>query len=423
MKAGISTCAADQVRCGKKEDPAVSMTAPARAEAAVSHLDPFCTEFLLEPYKHHDELRAAPVVWLARYGIWGMARYDEVRAAFNDWETFCSSAGAGLSDFRREKPWRPPSIILEADPPLHTKTRGVLTRILSPAAIRGLRAAFQADAERMLEALIARGTFDGMRDFAEKYPVKVFPDAVGLPEEGRENLLPYGSMAFNAFGPRNALLEEAMANAQPVISWIMSKCNRQAISPDGLGAQIFAAADAGELTEEEAALLLRSFLTAGMDTTVNGIGNALFCFASHPDQWQVLRANPSLVRGGFEEVLRFESPIQTFFRTTTRAVEVAGTQLEEGRKVLLFLGAANRDPRKWEKPDRFDVTRRATGHVAFGTGIHGCVGQAMARLEAEIVLGTLLKRVARIELAGEPQWRLNNSLHGLSSLPLRVASA
>jgi 4-methoxybenzoate monooxygenase (O-demethylating) len=389
-----------------------------------SQVDPFSTEFLRDPYPYHEQLReTGPVLWLDRYGIWAMARYDEVKATLNDWETFCSSAGAGMSDFRREKPWRPPSIILEADPPLHTKTRGVLTRILSPAAIRDLRTAFQADAEHMLESLIARGTFDGMKDFAEKYPVKVFPDAVGLPEEGRENLLPYGSMAFNAFGPRNELLQQAMATAQPVIDWIMSKCNRQAISPDGLGAQIFAAADAGELTEDEAALLLRSFLTAGMDTTVNGIGNALFCFATHPEQWQRLRSNPTLVRGAFEEVLRFESPVQTFFRTTTRPIVVAGTKLDQGQKVLLFLGAANRDPRKWENADRFDVTRKATGHVAFGTGIHGCVGQAMARLEGDIVLTTLARRVANIELAGKPEWRLNNTLHGLRSLPLRLTAA
>jgi cytochrome P450 len=397
-------------------------------ETPVSHptsqVDPFSTGFLRDPYPYHEQLReTGPVLWLDRYGIWAMARYDEVKATLNDWETFCSSAGAGMSDFRREKPWRPPSIILEADPPLHTKTRGVLTRILSPAAIRDLRTAFQADAEHMLESLIARGTFDGMKDFAEKYPVKVFPDAVGLPEEGRENLLPYGSMAFNAFGPRNELLQQAMATAQPVIDWIKSKCNRQAISPDGLGAQIFAAADAGELTEDEAALLLRSFLTAGMDTTVNGIGNALFCFATHPEQWQRLRSNPTLVRGAFEEVLRFESPVQTFFRTTTRPIVVAGTKLDQGQKVLLFLGAANRDPRKWENADRFDVTRKATGHVAFGTGIHGCVGQAMARLEGDIVLTTLAKRVAKIELAGKPEWRLNNTLHGLRSLPLRLTAA
>jgi 4-methoxybenzoate monooxygenase (O-demethylating) len=389
-----------------------------------SQVDPFSTEFLRDPYPYHEQLReTGPVLWLDRYGIWAMARYDEVKATLNDWETFCSSAGAGMSDFRREKPWRPPSIILEADPPLHTKTRGVLTRILSPAAIRDLRTAFQADAEHMLEPLIARGIFDGMKDFAEKYPVKVFPDAVGLPEEGRENLLPYGSMAFNAFGPRNELLQQAMATAQPVIDWIKSKCNRRAISPDGLGAQIFAAADAGELTEDEAALLLRSFLTAGMDTTVNGIGNALFCFATHPEQWQRLRSNPTLVRGAFEEVLRFESPVQTFFRTTTRPIVVAGTRLDQGQKVLLFLGAANRDPRKWENADRFDVTRKATGHVAFGTGIHGCVGQAMARLEGDIVLTTLAKRVANIELAGKPEWRLNNTLHGLRSLPLRLTAA
>jgi len=394
------------------------------ATIAVSMLDPFSREFLTDPYPFHEQLReAGPVVRLDRYGVWAMARHEEVRASLMDWETFCSAAGVGLSDFRKETPWRPPSIILEADPPLHTRTRAVLTRILSAAAMKRLWTTFERDAIDLVERLVERETFDGVRDLAEVYPLKVFPDAVGLAEDGRENLLPYGNMAFNAFGPRNELFEQAMANAQPVTSWIASRCQRSALTPEGLGAQIYAAVDAGQLTESEAGLLVRSFLTAGLDTTVVGLGNALFCFARHPEQWQLLRRDPSLARAAFDEVLRYESPVQTFFRTTTRPVEVDGVALGEGEKVLLFLAAANRDPRRWEDPERFDISRRASGHLAFGVGIHGCVGMAVARLEAEILLPLLASRVTAIELAAEPVRRLNNTLRGFASLPIRLRRA
>jgi cytochrome P450 len=228
----------------------------------------------------------------------------------------------------------------------------VLTRILSAAAMKKLWTTFEQDAIRLVDELVQRGAFDAVKDLAEVYPLKVFPDAVGLAEEGRENLLPYGNMGFNAFGPRNDLFHQAMANAQPVVSWIMSRCQRAALAPEGLGAQIYAAADTGEITEDEASLLVRSFLTAGLDTTVVGLGNALFCFTQHPDQWQRPRQEPALARAAFDEVLRYESPVQTFFRTTTRPIEVAGVQLGEGAKVLLFLAAANRDARRWDNPDR-----------------------------------------------------------------------
>ena len=391
---------------------------------SVSTIDPFSSDFLANPYPFHEEMReAGPVIWLDRYGIWAMARHEEVRASLMDWETFCSSAGVGLSDFRKETPWRPPSIILEADPPLHTRTRAVLTRILSAAAMKKLWTRFEQDAIRLVDTLVQREAFDAVKDLAEVYPLKVFPDAVGLAEEGREHLLPYGNMAFNAFGPRNDLFHEAMANVQPVASWITSQCQRAALAPGGLGAQIYAAADTGELTEEQASLLVRSFLTAGLDTTVVGLGNALFCLAQHPEQWQRLRQDPSQARAAFDEVLRYESPVQTFFRTTTRSVEVAGVHLDEGEKVLLFLAAANRDPRRWEHPDRFDITRRATGHLAFGVGIHGCVGMAVARLEAEIVLSLLARKIETIELDGTPERRFNNTLRGLARLPIRVRPA
>ena len=390
----------------------------------VSAIDPFSQAFLRNPYPHHEALReAGPVVWLEQYGIWAMARHQEVRDALTDWQTYCSSAGVGLSDFRKEPPWRPPSIILEADPPLHTRTRAVLTRILSPAAINILRGTFEREAERLVARLVEQREFDGIGDLAEAYPLKVFPDAVGISEDGRENLLPYGSMVFNSFGPRNDLFDRAMANAGPVREWIMSKCSRAALAPGGLGMQIFGAVDAGELTEDEAGMLVRSFLSAGIDTTVYGLGNALYCFASNPAQWRILREHPNLIRGAFEEVLRFEAPVQTFFRTTTKDVEVGGVRLGDGEKVLLFLAAANRDPRRWDRPDTFDVQRRATGHMTFGTGIHGCVGQAVARLESEAIFAALARRVMSFELTSKPELRLNNTLRGLDTLPLRVVPA
>jgi 4-methoxybenzoate monooxygenase (O-demethylating) len=393
-------------------------------ERPVSAIDPFSHAFLSDPYPHHEAMReAGPVVWLEQYGIWGMARHQEVRDALTDWQTYCSGAGVGLSDFRKEPPWRPPSIILEADPPLHTRTRAVLTRILSPAAINVLRETFAREAEALADRLVEQGEFDGIADLAEAYPLKVFPDAVGISEQGRENLLPYGSMVFNSFGPRNDLFDKAMANAGPVRDWITSKCSRAALAPDGLGMRIFDAVDTGELPEEEAGMLVRSFLSAGVDTTVYGLGNALYCFANYPQQWTILRENPNLIRGAFEEVLRFEAPLQTFFRTTTRAVDVGGVHIDEGEKVLLFFAAANRDPRRWDKPDTFDVQRRATGHMTFGTGIHGCVGQAVARLESEVLFGALARRIATFEITGTPRRRLNNTLRGLDILPLRIVPA
>jgi cytochrome P450 len=387
----------------------------------VSSVDPFSHGFLHDPYPHHEALReAGPVVWLEQYGIWTMARHEQVRDALTDYETYCSSAGVGLSDFRKEPPWRPPSIILEADPPLHTRTRAVLTRILSPGAIKVLRETFEREAELLVTRLVEQREFDGIADLAEAYPLKVFPNAVGISDEGRENLLPYGSMVFNSFGPRNDLFNAAMANAGPVRDWIMSKCSRAALKPGGLGMQIFDAVDSGELSEDEAGMLVRSFLSAGIDTTVYGLGNALYCLARYPAQWQALRENPALIRGAFEEVLRFEAPVQSFFRTTTKAVDVSGIRLGDGEKVLLLFAAANRDPRRWDRPDTFDVKRRATGHMTFGTGIHGCVGQAVARLETEAILGALLRRVATLEMTAEPIRRLNNTLRGFDTLPLRV---
>ncbi len=386
----------------------------------VSNLDPFDEAVLRDPYVHHAELRdAGSVVWFDKYDLIGMARHGDVREALSNWETYCSGRGVGLTDFAKEEPWRPPSIILEADPPLHTRTRGVLSRALSAAEIDRFSDTFRQKADALVSELLNRDV-EGIADIAEAYPLSVFPDAVGLVSSGRENLLPYGSMAFNAFGPRNALFEEAFANAQPVAEWIGAQCQREALAEGCIGRNVFLSADDGEVSEDEAALLVRSLLTAGLDTTVHGTGAMLLAFASHPDQWQVLKEDPRVIRNAFNEVLRFYSPVQTFMRTTTREVNVGEVILPEGQKVVLFLAAANRDPRAWDNPDDFDVRRRNVGHVAFGHGIHVCVGQTLARMEIQALIAALVDRVEQIELVGHPQWRLNNTLRGLSQIPIRL---
>jgi cytochrome P450 len=346
-----------------------------------------------------------------------------VHAALTDWQSFQSGAGVGLSNFRYEEPWRPPSLLLEADPPRHDAPRRVLQKILGPRALRMLRDRWLADAEQLVdEVLTTHGTeFDAMTQLAEAFPLRVFPDAVGIPQEGRENLLPYGNHLFNAFGPANDLVAAGAPRAAQLSAWTNAQCAREVLAGTGFGADIWAAADRGEITPDQAPLVVRSLLSAGVDTTVHGIGAVLSAFATHPDQWRRLRAQPHLARVAFDEAVRWESPVQTFFRTATRDVEIGGHTVPDGKKVLMFLGSANRDPARWgPDADAFDLGRDPSGHVGFGMGIHQCIGQHVARLEAESLLTALARRITAIEPAGPPRRHLNNTMRAYGSLPLRV---
>jgi cytochrome P450 len=389
--------------------------------APVSDVDPFSDEYILNPYPFHAQLRdAGPVVWLEKWQIFASARYKDVKAILEDPATFCSGAGVGITNYRKETPWRPPSMVLETDPPDHTRNRAVISRTLSPVALRQLRIRFEEEAVRIVDRLLQRDSFDGVKDMGEAFPLKVFADAIGIRPDGREHLIAYGNMVFNGMGPKNALYDQAMANASEVAGWVWDACQRRNLTADGLGIRIFDAVDSGILTDEQGATLVRSFMSAGIDTTANAIATALWCFAQWPEQFQALRANPELARPAFEELLRFESPFQTFFRTTTRETEIGGITLPADEKVMVSPAAANRDPRQWQDPDRFDITRTTTGHVGFGAGIHGCVGQMIARLEVEVLLRAMAARVTAIEFTGEPRRMLHNTLRGFQSLPVRL---
>jgi cytochrome P450 len=382
-------------------------------------VDPFSNAFFDDPYPAHEALReAGPVVRLRKWNILAVARYREVFSVLNDHDTYCSSRGAGLSDFAKERPWRTPSLILEADPPEHTRIRAVFNRVLSPAVVRELKDRFAAVAEAKAQALVSRGTVDGVADIAEDFPLSVFPDAVGLKSEGREHLLPYAGVVFNAFGPPNELRQRSLERSAPHQAYVQEQCQRENLAPGGFGACIHARVDAGEISANEAPLLVRSLLSAGLDTTVYSLAAAIYCLARFPEQWALLRKDPTLARNAFEEAIRFESPVQTFFRTTTRSTEIDGFQIGEGEKILMFLGAANRDPRKWDRPDSYDITRRSIGHVGFGSGIHVCSGQQLARLEGEVMLAELAKKAASLNIVGPVKRRYNNTLRGLDSLPI-----
>jgi 4-methoxybenzoate monooxygenase (O-demethylating) len=388
---------------------------------AVLDFDPFSAEVLAAPETYDALARErAPVCFLTRYNVWVLARHQNVQAAFADWNTFSSAAGTGLAHIRRDQPWRTPSPILESDPPGHTGFRRVMSRVLSAGTVAWLRAEFQSFADQLVERLLQHREFDAVKDLAEVFPFHVVPTALGIPMHGRDLMLIYSELNFNSMGPDNWLQKSSRERAAPILQRVAEMCRREALSDDGLGARIYDECASEGLTADDASLLVRTFFSASMDTTVNGIGFTIQSLCDSPDQWAMLSGQPSLARRAFEESLRHRSPSPYIGRTTTREVEIEGVKLGADEKVLLFVAAANRDPRKFTDPERFDINRSAAGHVAFGTGLHACVGQLVARLEGELVLEALARRAASVEIVGEPKYLMNNWLRGLTSLPVRA---
>lgn len=396
--------------------------APVSAGAPTTDFDMYAEEAVRDAQRADGMLRElGAAVYLERYDIWAVGRHEHVRAIVEDWETY-SSASRPFHDPATVRP----EILVTDDPPKHTAVRAVIQRALSPVVMKRLREDFEREAERHVERLLADGIVevDGHRDIAAGYVVKVFPDAVGLPAEGREHVLVFGDVAFNTFGPPNEIFQASMARSAEAVEWVGRVVKRDALDPDGIGMQMYAAADAGEISEDDAELLVLTLLAAGADTTVFAIGNLLHAFVDFPEQWQLLRDDPSQARAAFEEILRYDCPARIGGRITTRDVELDGIAIPAGSRLQLLWLAAGRDPRRWDEPERYDLTRRAAGqHIGFGYGIHQCVGQAVARMEGECLLRALAQRVERIELAGEPEPALNLAAHGHSKLPLRLHAA
>ena len=406
--------------------------------------DPYSPEFLADPYPHYVELReAGPVVWLNRYEHYLVARHAETQIVLEEWETFGSTRGFGLNDPDHDVPlvdapeFAPfkdiPRMCSEGmqrlyaavrpDPPEHQAIRKIFMRMLAPNLVRSWREHILASADEMVEALVARGSFDAAVELSDRFVLNVVGDIVGLPAEGRENMALYGDMAMNTSGPRNETYMNSIGNAVDAVEWVEQVCRRDVVSPGGIGELIYQAVDAGEIADEQMGdVFVRVFPTAAMDTTSSTITNAIHNLATHPDQWRLLREDASLARNAFQETMRFTMPIHPLYRTTNRDSELAGLPIAEGRKMLILMGSANRDPRAFERPDVFDIRRDASRQLGFGSGIHSCAGQTLARLEGEAVLAALARRVERIELDGEPTRRVHNTLHTFSQLPVTVTA-
>jgi cytochrome P450 len=383
--------------------------------------DPYGLEVLEAPYAFQAALRdAGPVVRIAEHDIYAVGRHEEAKSVLTDHSRFMAGAGIGLQDIRKPGNFRIPSRLLENDPPDHTAIRTVVNRILSPLVIRKAKDDVKQEAEAVLDGLRDREAFNGVDDLVEAYVLRAFPKVVGV-QLPRTETLAIGEMRFNQSGPPNALYHRAIANAQPYLEWFEESCSRAKVASGSISDLLFDAEDAGSLPEGVASNIVRSFVGGGTDSTISGLGTTVRHLAQDPDQWAILAADPSKVKTALDEGIRMEAPFQVTYRTTRGPTELAGFALEGDAKIGVFLGAAGRDPRRWENADRFDLTRRSAGvHLSFGTADHACIGQMLARLEAEALLAEMVSRIETIELAGEPIFRPMNQLRTLDSLPLRV---
>lgn len=397
----------------------------AAATAPIFTEDPYSQAHLMDPYGVFGRMRdAGPVVRLQEHDVLAVARFEECKEVLDDYRTFVSGAGAGPKNLHHEPSWRAQGI-MESDPPIHTQMRHAMAGVISPRGVRSLRAGFEQYATELVDELLERREFDLISDMSEVFPLRVFGDAVGIPREGRaENLLALGAANFSTFGPDTPLAREHFSAGAGTNDWAMANTARERLSPNSLGAQIWDFADRGEITADQAPLLVRAMLSAGLDTTIFSLGATLLTLVRHPGQYAKVHENPKLVKFAIDEAFRLESPFQSFYRTTSQDTQIRGVAIPAETKVAVFVGAANRDERRWgPTANEYDITRASGGHLAFGMGIHQCVGQPLSRLEMDVLITELARRVKSLELTAEPEQFVHTTLRGWKSIPVRITAA
>jgi 4-methoxybenzoate monooxygenase (O-demethylating) len=380
--------------------------------------DIFTPEAVIDARAVDDALREfAPVVRLAD-GTHMLGRHEHVAAGLLDWKAFSSTG----------RPWHDPAsprpeILLTDDPPRHTQVRKVIADALSPRALERVRGIFQVRAQELLERLRARAgePVDAVSEVSQAYVFQVLPDILGLPEEGREHMHGFSEMVWATMGPPGELFDQAMQHDYTaVIHWLETQCERSALDPEGIGEQIYAASDTGQVTRDEAKLLLQTVLSAGADTTFITMANALRAWAMFPGEYARLRDEPRKVRAAFDESLRWDSPSRMAGRITTREVEIDDYLIPAGTRCGLMFAAANRDPRFWEAPDEYRLERDTRHSLGWGYGVHGCVGRTLAQMEASALLGEIVAQVESIELAGPYEPWMTTVGHGPIRQPVKL---
>ncbi|KMJ50874.1 cytochrome P450 [Rhodococcoides fascians] len=383
--------------------------------------DLYSTDVILDPYPHYARLRAlGPVVWLPRQQVFAVSRYADCKAVLLDDETFISGDGVALNSVANRLGR---GTTLNSDGDEHATKRSVLAHRLTPKAVRKMKAAVQEKAESIVDAALKKQFVDGVDDLATALPMSIVPDLVGWPEDGREDLLRWAGATFDSLGPVNRHSITAVKGAAEMLAFSRRVVRDRSVIPGSMGDDVLKAADDHKIQKSECPALMIDYLGPSLDTTIGAISGALDLFARHPEQWQAIRQDPDLIPNAINEVVRYESPIRAFSRRAVRDVEIDGSRIPKGARVLVVYASANRDEREWDNPDAFDITRDAARQLGFGSGVHGCAGQGLARLEAQTMLRVLAQRVEKFVPAGTPVRAVNNVIHRYERLPLKLVAA
>jgi cytochrome P450 len=398
------------------------MNGPARTGAStpVYEADFYADEFILDPQPHYAAMRGlGPVVWLSRHGNYAVTRYDQAREVLRNHQAFSSAHGVAADqfgcDFMKGN-------TIASDPPFHDLMRSTMGRPLTPKALEDVRAQIEAEARALIDRLLARRSFDGMTDLACHLPLTIVTQLVGLPEDGRENMLKWAAGGFDIFGVQNARGKQGVETVKEMRSYITDQAVPERLKPGSWTARIYELADQGAVPRDACRLLVRDYIGPSLDTTIAATGQLLLELGSDPTQFELLRRDPSLIPNATNEAVRLGSPIRSLTRTVVRDYELGGVQLPAGARVMVVYASANRDERRFDKPHQFDVTRARADHVGFGYGIHACAGMHLARLEMNSLLSALVARVARIEV-GNPTIAMNNTICSFASLPVTLHAA
>ena len=380
--------------------------------------DPWAPDVIADPYPSYQRLRdETPCYHEPEHDIWVLSRYDDVMAAARAHDRLSSADGVLFARM-------PLPMMLTIDPPDHTRLRRLVTRDFTPRAIEAWRPLVERTVDEIVTPLF-EGTPEFMASVAFPLPVVVIADVLGIPRDDHPQFKRWSDDIVKGFGlttPDPALANTVIDAILAVKTYLTALIDERRRHPsDDLLSRLAQPADEGKLTDEELFWFCLLLLVAGNETTTNLLGNMLLAFVEHPEQWQVVHERRELIPAAVEEALRFDSPIQGLFRTAATRYMVAGVEIPVGARVLLLYGAANRDASRFERADEFLVERNPADHLAFGSGIHLCLGAHLARLEGAAVLRALLERARGVELAGAPIRGTNASLRGLVSLPLTFA--
>lgn len=367
------------------------------AAPSTSGIDIWDDAVLIDPYPAYAELREqGAVVHLPANEVYVVTRYDTIREVLSDPERF-SSTSIGFNPAVNEA-LRGTS--LASDPPLHTQLRATLSANLTPRALRGLKDVIDEKADRLVRELVAGGRFDAVDALARAFPLEIVADLIGFDGEVRATMLRWGQAAMQVIGPLNQRTQESFPIAGELYGWC-STVTAEDLAPGSIGRGIFDAEGRGEIPEGYAGHIIHQYLGAGVDTTIASIGNIVALFGRHPDQFALVRDDPGLVPSAFAEVLRYWTPVHIWGRRATRDCELDGLTIPAGAQLGILFGAGNRDPRHYDRPDVFDVTRNPVDHLAFGYGPHGCAGQGLAKLEGHAVIEALARRVTSLHIGAE----------------------